>query len=51
MTAGAFTFVRALEILKPAARRKHPGTFTLSIHEAHVLARLKNEAQYRGTLK
>jgi len=26
---------------------KHAGTFLLSIHEAHVLARLKNEAQYR----
>jgi alkylmercury lyase len=30
---------------------KHPGTFMLSIHEAHVLARLKNEAQYREVLK
>jgi alkylmercury lyase len=30
---------------------KHVGTFTLSIHEAHVLARLKNEAQYREVLK
>lgn len=25
---------------------QHPRTFVLSIHEAHVLARLKNEAQY-----
>lgn len=30
---------------------KHPGTFMLSIHESHVLARLKNEAQYRDVLK
>lgn len=30
---------------------KHAGTFLLSIHEAHVLARLKNEAQYRGVLR
>ncbi len=30
---------------------KHVGTFTLSIHEAHVLARLKNDAQYRNVLK
>ncbi len=30
---------------------KHPGTFMLSIHEAHVLARLKNEAQYREVLR
>src|SRR6266446_1013777 len=30
---------------------KHAGTFLLSIHEAHVLARLKNEAQYRDVLK
>jgi alkylmercury lyase len=29
---------------------KHAGTFMLSIHEAHVLARLKNEAQYREVL-
>lgn len=29
---------------------KHAGTFILSIHEAHVLARLKNEAQYRDVL-
>jgi alkylmercury lyase len=29
----------------------HPGTFVLSIHEAHVLARLKNEAQYREALR
>ncbi len=26
---------------------QHPGTFLVSIHEAHVLAHLKNEAQYR----
>jgi len=30
---------------------KHAGTFVLSIHEAHVLARLKNEAQYREVLR
>ncbi len=30
---------------------KHPGTFLLSAHEAHVLARLKNEAQYRDLLR
>jgi alkylmercury lyase len=30
---------------------KHGGTFLLSIHEAHVLARLKNEAQYRDVLQ
>jgi hypothetical protein len=30
---------------------KHPGTFMLSIHESHVLAGLKNEAQYRDVLK
>jgi len=30
---------------------KHAGTFLLSIHEAHVLARLKNEAQYRDVLR
>jgi len=30
---------------------KRPGTFPLSIHEAHVLARLKNEAQYRDVLR
>jgi alkylmercury lyase len=30
---------------------KHAGSFTLSIHEAHVLARLKNEMQYGGLLK
>ena len=29
---------------------KHAGTFLLSIHEAHVPARLKNEAQYRDVL-
>jgi alkylmercury lyase len=29
---------------------KHTGTF-LSIHEAHVLARLKNQAQYRDVLR
>lgn len=29
---------------------KHPGTFLLSVHQAHVLARLKNEAQYREAL-
>ncbi len=30
---------------------KHAGTFLLSVHEAHVLARLKNEAQYRDALR
>jgi alkylmercury lyase len=30
---------------------KHAGTFLLSIHEAHVLARLKNEAQYGKVLR
>lgn len=30
---------------------KHAGTFLLSVHEAHVLARLKNEAQYRDVLR
>lgn len=30
---------------------KHAGAFLLSIHEAHVLARLKNEAQYRDMLR
>jgi alkylmercury lyase len=30
---------------------KHAGTFLLSIHEAHVLARLKNQAQYREVLR
>jgi len=30
---------------------KHGGTFLLSIHQAHVLARLKNEAQYRDVLR
>ena len=30
---------------------KHVGTFILSIHEAHVLARLKNEAQYAEVLR
>ena len=30
---------------------KHAGTFLLSIHEAHVLARLKNQAQYRDVLR
>ena len=30
---------------------KHAGTFLLSIHEAHVLARLKNEAQYGDALR
>jgi alkylmercury lyase len=30
---------------------KHPGTFMLSIQEAHTLARLKNEAQYRDVLQ
>lgn len=30
---------------------EHAGTFVLSIHEAHVLARLKNEAQYREVLR
>jgi alkylmercury lyase len=30
---------------------KHAGTFLLSIHEAHVLARLKNEAQYHEVLR
>lgn len=29
---------------------QHTGTFLLSIYEAHVLARLKNEAQYREVL-
>jgi alkylmercury lyase len=31
--------------------RKHPGTFMLSMQEAHALARLKNEAQYRDVLQ
>jgi alkylmercury lyase len=30
---------------------KHPGTFLLPVHEAHVVARLKNEAQYRQALQ
>lgn len=30
---------------------RHPGTFMLSIEEAHTLARLKNEAQYRDVLQ
>ena len=30
---------------------KHPGTFMLSIPEAHALARLKNEVQYRDVLQ
>jgi alkylmercury lyase len=30
---------------------KHAGTFLLSVHESHVLARLKNEAQYRDVLR
>ncbi len=30
---------------------KHAGTYLLSIHEAYVLARLKNEAQYREVLR
>ena len=30
---------------------KHAGTLMLSIREAHVLARLKNEAQYRVVLR
>jgi len=30
---------------------KHAGTFLVSIHEAHVLARLKNEAQYHEVLR
>ncbi len=30
---------------------KHAGTFLLSIHEAHVLARLKNQAQYHEVLR
>jgi alkylmercury lyase len=30
---------------------KHAGTFLLSIQEAHVLARLKNAAQYRWALR
>jgi alkylmercury lyase len=30
---------------------KHAGTFLLSVHEAQVLARLKNEAQYREVLR
>jgi len=29
---------------------KHVGTFLLSVHEAYILARLKNEAQYRDVL-
>ena len=29
---------------------QHPGTFSMSIHEAYILARLKNEAQYREVL-
>ncbi len=29
---------------------QHPGTFILSIDQAHVVARRKNEAQYGGTL-
>lgn len=29
---------------------QHAGTFLLSVHEAHILARLKNEAQYRDVL-
>ena len=29
----------------------HAGTFLLSINEARVLARLKNEAQYRDVLR
>jgi len=29
---------------------QHAGTFLLSIHEAHILARLKNEAQYSEVL-
>lgn len=29
---------------------QHPGTFLMSIHEAYILARLKNEAQYREVL-
>jgi alkylmercury lyase len=31
--------------------RKHPGTFMLSMQEAHTLARLKNEAQYPDVLQ
>jgi alkylmercury lyase len=31
--------------------RKHPGTFMLSMQEAHTLVRLKNEAQYRDVLQ
>jgi alkylmercury lyase len=30
---------------------KHAGIFLLSVHEAHVLACLKNEAQYRDALR
>ena len=30
---------------------QHSGTFLVSIHEAHVLARLKNDAQYREVLR
>jgi alkylmercury lyase len=30
---------------------RHPEAFLLSIHEAHVLARLKNEAQYHDVLR
>jgi len=29
---------------------RHPGTFNISVHEAHVVARLRNEAQYGGVL-
>ena len=29
---------------------QHPGTSLMSIHEAYILARLKNEAQYREVL-
>ena len=30
---------------------KHAGTFVVSIHEAHILAHLKNEAQYSDVLR
>jgi len=30
---------------------KHAGILLLSIHDAHILARLKNEAQYRDVLR
>lgn len=30
---------------------RHAGTFVVSIHEGHILARLKNETQYREVLR